>query len=75
MKASIIGWLILLACALTWEALGLAHVAGVWPLTWDVRAALDRNEAVAGLGVFLACVGFPAWLVWHFLIEKRRYPR
>lgn len=72
---SAVGWLVILAAAITWETLGLLGVGGLWPLTWLVRDALHKHEAVTGLGIMLACVGFPAWLLWHFLVEKRRFGR
>lgn len=74
MKRSVIGWLILLAGALIWEGLGLLGVDGIWPLTYDVRWALDHNEDVSSLALCLTIVGFPAWLLFHFFEQKRRYP-
>ena len=73
MKRALVGWIVIGLAALTWELLGVFGVDGVWPLTWLVRDALDHDEPVAGLVICLACAGFPVWLLWHFLIEKRRY--
>ena len=73
MWPALILWTIWFAAGLTIEALGLAGVGGIWPLTWLVRDALDHDEPVAGLGIFMICGGFPLWLLWHFLVEKRAY--
>lgn len=72
MRKSLIGWVVLGITALVWELLGVFGVGGVWPLTWLVRDAMDSSE-LGVLGVCLACVGFPAWLVYHFLVEPRKY--
>lgn len=71
-QASAVGWIILVCAALTWEGLGLAGWHGMWPLTWLVRDAMAHHES-AVLGVCLAVFGFPAWLAYHFLIERRTY--
>jgi hypothetical protein len=63
-------WLCVLAVACTLEGLGLARVGGLWPLTWVVRHYLHKDQAVTSLLVILSCVGFPAWLVFHFLFTK-----
>ena len=63
-------WVGLLVAALTLEGLGLARVGGLWPLTWVVRHYLHRDQAITSLIVLLSCVGFPAWLVFHFLFTK-----
>jgi hypothetical protein len=63
-------WLVILAAALTLEGLGLFRVGGLWPLTWVIRAGLHKNQALTSLGILLACVGFPAWLIFHFLFSK-----
>ena len=73
MIQALVGWVVILLAAVAWETIGLAGWWGVWPLTWLVRDALDRHEASTGLVIFLSVVGFPSWLLWHFLIEKRRY--
>jgi hypothetical protein len=74
-RAALIGWLVILAAAVVWEAVGLAGVDGVWPLTWLIRDALHANEDVASLVLILSIVGFPAWLVYHLLVQRRRYGR
>lgn len=68
-----VGWVALGLAALAWEFLGIFHVAGIWPLTWLVRDALDANETLTGLALFTTIAGGGAWLLWHFLVQKRRY--
>ena len=66
------GWVVLVTAAVVWELLGLIGYRGMWPLTWLVRDAMAHHES-AVLGVCLATIGFPAWLAYHFLIERRTY--
>lgn len=63
-------WIAWLATGLVLEGLGLFRVGGLWPLTWVVRDGLHRNQAITSLIVCLMAVGFPAWLVFHFLFTK-----
>lgn len=63
-------WIAWFAMGLTLEGLGLARVGSLWPLTWVVRDGLHRNQAVTSLLVCLMVVGFPAWLIFHFLFTK-----
>ena len=72
MKKSLVGWVVIGLVALGWELLGIFGVDGIWPLTWLVRDSMTHSE-LGVRGVCLACIGFPAWLVYHVLVEPRRY--
>lgn len=70
MRLSLIGWLVIAAVAAVWEALGLAGVDGIWPLTWLIRDAMAHSPLAT-----VAVAGALAWLAYHFLIARRRYGR
>lgn len=69
MTRTIIGWLLILAAALSWEAVGMLGWWGIVPLTHVVWTAEKEDPSVASLIVIMAVVGFPAWLTWHFLFQ------
>lgn len=72
MTKALVGWIVLGLAALAWELLGVFGVAGIWPLTDLVWHAEGNSPDVAVLIVFLAVVGFPAWLVYHFVFQRHR---
>ena len=65
-------WVTWFCSGITLEVLGLIGYRGMWPLTWLVRDFLTQGEG-SYLVVILFIIGFPAWLVYHFLFEPRNY--
>lgn len=72
MTKSLIGWITLGLAALLWEGLGLKGVDGIAPLTDIVWHYEELFPSVGPLVVIMAIIGFPAWLVYHFLIQRKR---